>query len=116
LAQKLKNWEAQYVGALVITEMQRVTDGLMGSKTNADHANELWKSARVPMDRFKKLILTNEFGNPEQPNEFIKSLMEDPDIEKRVCPWPPARTDFWSSSQAVIEDELPFRGSVRAAG
>jgi hypothetical protein len=80
-----KNWEAQYVGALVITEMQRVTDGLMGSKTNADHANELWKSARVPLDMFKKLGMTNEFGNPVQPNEFIKSLVENPDIEKRYA-------------------------------
>jgi hypothetical protein len=78
-------WDAQYAGALVITEMQRVTEGLMGSKTNADYANELWESARVPMDRFKKLILTNEFGNPVQPNEFIKSLVENPDIEKRYA-------------------------------
>jgi hypothetical protein len=81
-----KVWDAQYAGVLAITEMQRVTEGLMGSKTKADYANELWESARVPIDRFKKLILTNEFGNPTKPNEFIKSLMEGPDIEKKGMP------------------------------
>ena len=81
-----KAWDAQYAGVLAITEMQRVTEGLMGSKTKADYANELWESARVPIDRFKKLILTDEFGNPTQPNEFIKSLMENPDIEKKGMP------------------------------
>jgi hypothetical protein len=66
--------------------MQRVIDGLMGSKTKADIAEELWESARVPMDKFQKLILTSEFGDPMPPNEFVKSLMEDPDNAKKGMP------------------------------
>ena len=81
-----KTWDAQYAGALVITEMQRVTEGLMGSKTKADIAKELWESARIPMDKFKTLILTNEFGGPAKPNEFIKSLMDDPDNAQKGMP------------------------------
>jgi hypothetical protein len=81
-----KTWDNQYAGALIITEMQRVIDGLMGSKTKADIAEELWESARVPMDKFQKLILTSEFGDPMPPNEFVKSLMEDPDNAKKGMP------------------------------
>jgi hypothetical protein len=81
-----KTWDTQYAGALVVTEMDRVTEGLMGSKTKADLAKDLWESARVPMDAFKRLILTNEFGDPAEPNELIKSLMEDPDIAKKGMP------------------------------
>jgi hypothetical protein len=81
-----KTWNNQYAGALVIAEMQRVIEGLMGSKTKADIAEELWQSARVPIDRFQKLILTNEFGDPAPPSEFIKSLMEDPDNAKKGMP------------------------------
>jgi hypothetical protein len=81
-----KTWNAQYAGVLVVTEMQRVIEGLMGSKTKADIANELWESARVPMDQFKRLILTNEFGDPSEPGEFIKSLMEDPDNVRKGMP------------------------------
>jgi hypothetical protein len=81
-----KTWNDQYAGVLAITEMQLVTDGLMGSKTKADIAAELWQSARIPIDRFQKLILTNEFGDPAPPSEFIRSLMEDPDNAKKGMP------------------------------
>jgi len=81
-----KAWDAQYAGALVVTEMQRVIEGLMGSKTKADIAKDLWESSRVPIDRFEKLILTNEFGDPAPPNAFIKALMEDPDNAKKGMP------------------------------
>ncbi len=81
-----KTWDAQYAGALFVTEMQCVIDGLMGSKTKADIAEELWQSARVPLDRFEKLILTNEFGDPAPPNAFIKTLMADPDNAKKGMP------------------------------
>jgi hypothetical protein len=81
-----KAWDSQYAGALVITEMQRVTEGLMGSKTKAEYAQELWETARVPVDRFKSLILTNEFGAPAEPNDFIKSLLAEPDIIKKGMP------------------------------
>ena len=79
-------WEAQYAGALVISEMQSVTAGRMGGKTKADFARELWESARVSIDRFKSLVLTNEFGSPAEPNEFIKSLLAEPDIVKKGVP------------------------------
>lgn len=81
-----KTWEGQYAGVLVVTEMQRVIDGLMGNKTKADIAKELWESARVPIDRFRTLVLTNEFGDPTAPSEFVKSLMEDPDNAKKGMP------------------------------
>ncbi len=81
-----KIWDAQYAGALIVTEMFRVTEGLMGGKTKADLARELWESARLPVDRFKSLILTNEFGRPVEPNDFIKSMMEDPDNIKKGMP------------------------------
>jgi hypothetical protein len=81
-----KAWDAQYAGALVIAEMQSVTEGLMGNKTKGDYAKELWEMARVPMDRFKSLILTNEFGAPAEPNDFIKSLLAEPDIIQKGMP------------------------------
>jgi len=78
-------WDAQYAGALVVTEMQRITDGLMGGKTKADYAQELWEESRVPVDRFKRLVLVSEFGQAVEPSEFVKSLLEEEEtVEKGV--------------------------------
>jgi len=80
-----KTWDAQYAGALIVTEMNRITEGLMGGKTKADYAQELWESARIPIDKFKSLVLTSEFGGPAEPSEFVKSLLAEKDtIEKGV--------------------------------
>jgi hypothetical protein len=79
-------WEAQYAGVLAVTEMESVTAGMMGSKTKADLAQELWESARIPVEKFKSLILTDESGSAVQPNDFIKSLLADPDTVKRGVP------------------------------
>ena len=79
-------WESQYAGALVITEMQSMTEGLMGGKSKADYARELWESARFPVERFKKLVLTDEFGKPSEPNAFIKTLLAEPDVAKMGVP------------------------------
>jgi hypothetical protein len=81
-----KTWEAQYAGALVITEMQSVTEGLMGGKKKADYARDLWDHARFPEDRFKSLVLTDEFGKPAEPNDFIKSLLAESDVVKKGVP------------------------------
>jgi hypothetical protein len=81
-----KVWDTQYAGALVVTEMQRVTDGLMGGKTKADYAQELWESARIPVDRFKSLVLTSEFGAPAEPGEFVKSLLAEKDVMEKGVP------------------------------
>ncbi|MBN2241747.1 MAG: hypothetical protein JW793_03580 [Acidobacteria bacterium] len=81
-----KMWEAQYAGALVITEMQIVIDGQMGGKTKADYARELWESARFPVDEFRDLILRSEFGEPVEPSGFVKSLLEEPDVVKKGVP------------------------------
>jgi len=79
-------WEAQYAGALVITEMQSMTEGLMGGKTKADYARELWDSARFPVDRFKSLVLRDESGKPAEPSELVKSLLAEPEVVKKGVP------------------------------
>jgi hypothetical protein len=80
-----KIWDAQYAGALIVTEMQSVTAGLMGGATKADYAKELWELARVPIDKFKSLVLTNEFGKPAEASGFVKLLLAEADtIEKGV--------------------------------
>jgi hypothetical protein len=80
-----KIWDSQYAGTLVITEMNRVTEGLMGGKTKADYSRELWEAARVPIDKFKSLVLVSEFGKAMEPSGFVKSLLAEPDtIEKGV--------------------------------
>ena len=80
-----KIWDSQYAGALIVTEMQRVTAGLMGGATKADYARELWEAARVPVDKFKSLVLTDEFGKPAEPSGFVKLLLAEADtIEKGV--------------------------------
>ncbi len=81
-----KRWDAQYAGALVITEMHSVTEGQMGGKTKADYARELWESARTPIDKFKDLVLRSEFGEPTEPNAFVKSLLEEPEVIEKGVP------------------------------
>lgn len=81
-----KAWEAQYAGALVISEMQSMTEGLMGGKKKADYAQELWDTVRFPVDRFKSLVLTDEFGKPVEPNDFVKSLLAEPEVLKKGVP------------------------------
>jgi hypothetical protein len=81
-----KAWESQYAGVLVVTELQMVIAGMMGSATKADYARELWESARIPIDKFKSLILTNEFGSPAEPSEFVQSLLAEPDVIEKGVP------------------------------
>ncbi len=81
-----KAWESQYAGALVIAEMQSLTEGRMAGKTKADYARELWDAARFPADRFKSLVLTDEFGKSVEANDFIKSLLAEPDVVKKGVP------------------------------
>jgi hypothetical protein len=79
-------WEKQYAGALVVTEMQVVTAGLMGSATKAGYAKELWDLARIPIDKFIDLVLKSEFGGPMEPSAFVKSLLEEPDVIEKGVP------------------------------
>jgi hypothetical protein len=81
-----KAWESQYAGALVISEMLTMTEGLMGGRMKADYARELWDSARFPIDRFRSLVLTDEFGKPVEPNDFVKSLLAEPDVVQKGVP------------------------------
>jgi hypothetical protein len=81
-----KAWESQYAGALVIAEMQSLTEGRMAGKIKGDYARELWDAARFPADRFKSLVLTDEFGKPVEANDFIKSLLAEPDVVKKGVP------------------------------
>jgi hypothetical protein len=81
-----KEWESQYAGALVIAEMQSLTEGRMAGKIKADYTRELWDAARFSTDRFKSLVLTDEFGKPVEANDFIKSLLAEPDVVKKGVP------------------------------
>jgi hypothetical protein len=81
-----KVWEKQYAGALVVTEMQIVTAGLMGNATKAGYAKELWDLARIPIDRFKDLVLKSEFGGPAEPSAFVKSLLAEPEVIEKGVP------------------------------
>jgi hypothetical protein len=42
--------------------------------------------SRVPIDRFKSLVLTSEFGGPAEPSEFVKSLLAEPDVIEKGVP------------------------------
>lgn len=84
--QNRKMWESQYAGVLAVTEMQSVIDGQMVGKSKADYAKELWEKARVPKDTFPGLVLTNEFGAPAEPNDFIKSLLAEPEVIEKGVP------------------------------
>jgi hypothetical protein len=81
-----ETYEAQYAGALAVTEMQIVTAGLMGGATKAGYAKELWDLARIPIDKFKDLVLKSEFGGPVEPSEFIKSLLAKPEVIEKGVP------------------------------
>jgi len=81
-----KMWEAQYAGALAVTEMNSVTEGQMAGKTKADYARELWELARVPADKFKDLVLRSEFGEPMEPSGFVKSLLEEKEVIEKGVP------------------------------
>jgi hypothetical protein len=79
-------WDARYAGALIITEMYMVTEGWMGGKTKDNFAQELWDLARFSIDRFTSLILTAEDGSAVAPNDFVKSLMENPEYIEKGMP------------------------------
>ena len=89
-----KVWEEQYAGALVVTEMQRVTAGLMGDATKAGYAKELWEHARVPMDKFKSLVLTNEFGQSAEPSKFVEMLLAEQDVIEKGVPMAAAPENY----------------------
>jgi hypothetical protein len=87
-------WEKQYAGALVVTEMQRVTDGLMGNATKASYAKELWDHARIPVDKFKSLVLTNELGQLAEPSKFVELLLAEQDVIEKGVPMAAAPENF----------------------
>jgi len=81
-----KIWESQYAGVLAVTELQMVTAGWMGGATKAGYARELWELARIPIDKFRSLVLTNEFGSPTDPSEFVESLLAEPEVIEKGVP------------------------------
>jgi hypothetical protein len=81
-----KIWEAQYAGALVITEMHSITEGQMGGRKKADYARELWEKARISKEKFSEVVLTDEFGEPAEANEFVKLLLEETDVIENGVP------------------------------
>jgi hypothetical protein len=81
-----KIWETQYAGALVVTEMNSVTEGQMAGKTKADYARELWESARTPIKKFKDLVLKSEFGEPVEPSGFVKNLLAEKEVIEKGVP------------------------------
>ena len=89
-----KVWETQYAGALVVTEMQIVTAGLMGNATKASYAKELWDLARIPIDKFKDLVLKSEFGGPMEPSGFVKLLLAEPDVIEKGVPMAAAPENY----------------------
>ncbi len=89
-----KLWEDQYAGALVVTEMQRVTAGLMGNATKAGYAKELWEQARIPLDKFKDLVLKNESGEKAEPGKFVKMLLAEQDVIEKGVPMAAAPENF----------------------
>jgi hypothetical protein len=84
--QNKDQWAKQYAGALVVTEMQMVTSGLMGNATKASYAKELWDLARIPVNKFKELVLKNEFGTSQEPGEFVRMLLAEQDVIKKGVP------------------------------
>jgi hypothetical protein len=79
-------WESQYAGALAVTEMNSVTEGQMMGRTKADYARELWESARVPIDKFRNLVLRSELGESVEPNGFVKNLLAEKDTLRNGVP------------------------------
>ena len=66
----------------------------MGGATKAGYAQELWEFARVPIDKFKSLVLTSEFGGPAEPSEFVKSLLAEPEIIEKGVPMAAAPENY----------------------
>jgi hypothetical protein len=89
-----KVWKKQYAGVLAVTEMQRVTEGLMGNETKAGYAKALWDMARVPVDRFKSLVLSDESGQPAEPSGFVASLLAQQDVIEKGVPMAAAPENF----------------------
>lgn len=89
-----KVWEEQYAGALVITEMSRMTAGLMGNATKKSYAKELWDLARIPIDKFNDLVLKSEFGGPVEPSDFVKTLLAEQDVIKKGVPMAASPENF----------------------
>ncbi|MFC1495602.1 hypothetical protein ACFL6W_10000 [Thermodesulfobacteriota bacterium] len=90
-----KVWEKQYAGVLVVTEMQRVTAGLMmGAATKASYAKELWDLARIPIDKFKDLVLKSEFGGPVEPSKFVELLLAEQDVIEKGVPMAAAPENY----------------------
>lgn len=81
-----KVWNEQYAGALVITEMFRVTSGLMGDGTKAGYAKEFWDLARISVDKFGDLVLKNESGEIAEPSGFVKNLLVEQDVIEKGVP------------------------------
>ena len=79
-------WEKQYAGALALTEMQMVTTGIMGKETKASYAKELWELARIPIDKFKDLVLKSEFGGSVKPSKFVETLLAEQDVIEKGVP------------------------------
>jgi hypothetical protein len=79
-------WESRRAGALIITEMNSVTEGLMGGKTKADITHELWEKARVPVDTYSKKISRGMEGMPAMPTDFHKSFLKNPEFIKKGVP------------------------------
>ena len=74
--------------------MQRVTAGLMGEATKAGYAEELWDMARIPIDKFKKLVLTNEFGGAAEPSKFVEMLLAEQDVIEKGVPMAASPENF----------------------
>ena len=89
-----KVWEEQYAGVLAITEMQMVTTGLMGNSTKASYAEELWDLARIPIDKFKDLVLKSEFGGSVEPTPFLKILLAEQDVIEKGVPMAAAPENY----------------------
>jgi hypothetical protein len=81
-----KAWETRCAGALIVTEMNSVTEGIMGGKTKADLTRELWEKARVPVDTYSKKIRTGMEGMPAEPNDFQKSFLDDREFIAKGVP------------------------------
>jgi hypothetical protein len=81
-----KAWESRYAGVLAIAEMNCVTEGIMGGKTKADYARELWEKARLPVKQFEKLINTGMGGFAAKPSDFLKSFLKNPEYIKKGVP------------------------------
>jgi hypothetical protein len=74
--------------------MQMVTTGLMGNATKASYAKELWEKARVPIDKFKDLVLKSEFGGSVEPTPFVKILLAEQDIIEKGVPMAAAPENY----------------------